>query len=580
MKNKYNICSNISNKEKTNAIAEIVLETIKNSVALSLGPFGGKAILEGTALDHKMTKDGYSILKRIKFNDPIANTFLEMYRDASLELVSTVGDGSTTTIIAAYYLFIEFKKLLENTEYRPIQIIEESKKVVAELSKMIQNAAIRIDADSEKLKSIASVSLNNDDELGGMIADIYKEIGREGFISVKLSNTRETRYERTNGFAIDAGYLDKALINAPNGESVTHNALVLLFNAFVTDEKYTGFIFDTLNLINSKQLGNYDSLVVLAPDFGTEFKKNLMTLDHRYAQSGAKKNYNFINYRVATDSEAETLDDLAASLNATVIKVSAGQDIVVDETTREAMKKNPEVRIAEHSKAALSFGGSAKTVVSSKHKTVFTDTTVNKDAVDKIINDIKAEQAKMNEEKIIDLVKEFELKKRLSVLNNNLITIYVGGDSEAERISRKDLIDDAIAACKSALEYGYVPGCDVSVLVASETLLTLSILEGEELYVKIVRAIRDAFTKVYTEVLKNSHLPESSYNEIIEQSIIKNACFDLTTNKYDDTYVIINSAETETQILTNVVSIIIMILTCNQYICTNANEIVITTEDK
>lgn len=598
MENKYNICSNIISKEKTLNIAEVTLEAMKNSVALSLGPYGAKAIIEGTALDHKMTKDGYTILKNIRFNNNIANAFLEMYRDASLELVSSVGDGSTTTIIAAYYLYVQLKELLESEQLRPIEVIDASKKAVDKLSKYIKDMAIKITPDDEKLRDIASVSLNNNKELGTLIWEIYKKIGKDGFIFTKIDNSRKTDYEYNKGFVINAGYMDKTLINSENNESKLSNTLVLLFDGFISDRKYIKFILDVFDLINNG-LVNYKSLVVIAEDYSKEFKKTLMNIDKRYESSNIKKNYNFISNRILTDFENETFYDLSAVTNSKIIKVKSDQDIIDDEileTINDQITENgypidlndekqkeklkslidttPKYLRLAHKLALQQFAGYSKEVVSTKRTTTFLEPNENIDLKNKIIEDIHCEQENMKKENINNPKRSYELDKRLAVLNNNLITLYVGGDSEQERIAQKDLIADAIAACKSALEYGYVPGCDLSILMSYKKISNTKVTDkssDSELENKILDRINNAFIEVYKEVLKNAPLTTNT-NNIIDVSINKGQVYDLTKLDFDDQSTIINSAETEIKILENVVSIIIMILTSNQYLTYNANE--------
>lgn len=553
------ICTNIVNKEKTTDIADKVLKILNDSLAKSVGPFGSNTLIQGRDEAPRMTKDGYTILKAIHFNDPIAFTFLNMIRDASVMLVEEVGDGSTSAILAAYRIYTYLKPLINEANIRPKKVLDLLKSIVEDIISELEKMATPIDeTDTEIIKNIASVSLNNDNKVGQIISEIYSNIGIEGFINVKLGNTPNTHYKKTEGFQIDVGFLDKIFAN-DGTDSILENSAILMFDSTVTkdqmitilDEFYMGDIIT--RRINKLTCRSNDDIVksitIIAPGFDAGAKAAIAKENNHFESHNYKKTYNIIDYSIRDEMDSDIYYDLSAMIGADIIKNSIEE---VD-VNLELLEK--------------SFGF-AKKIVSNKKTTTFFDSTENITALETSKNIIKDELEEMKFNNVIDLKSSYRLKKRLAIMEKKLVTIYVGGDTEAERLANKDLIDDAVAACKSAFKYGYVIGCNLSIQLAINKILNTKNIDvfEKDLYT----AIGSAFADVYKEVLnKSSHDDETIYN-ILKESIEKEKVYDLVNEEYTDTKVI-NSVKTEIEILKNVVSIISLIITCNQFIEVNPN---------
>lgn len=553
-----NVNTNIVNKETTNKYAEMVLKTLKESLSLSLGPFGSTAILQGRqAGDDIMTKDGYSILKKIKFNDPIANTFLEMFRDASCELVEKVGDGSTTTIIAAYYIYESLKSVMDENNLRPRLILDKINNAVENIIYELNNIKKEIPSDDlTAIEKIANTSLNHNPEVSKLIREIYEEIGTEGFIKVKLGNTEKTYYTKTNGFQLENGYYDKIFINSDNAECVLKDTAVLLFDATVMKDEDINTIFDLIGGVNeacAKNKNNkYKSVLVIAPGYSDKFKNKLMLLNNKYVTAQVPFNYCIVQHSLNTEMNKEILFDLSMILGADIIKNSL--DYKLDSANQEV----------------FNYVGYCENITLTKKITTFVGKTEeNTSKVEEIKSDIKNELKEMEDNHVLDYKRIYELNKRLAVINKNLVTLFVGGNSEQERKTNKHLIDDAVSACKSALQYGYVIGGNIAISLAVNNIFK-KYESTSKLNYDIYKAISEAFINVYREVLDKSTLTDDEINEIIDKSIKEGTIFDLTSNSYTSTEVI-NSVRTEIEILKNVISIISLILTSNQFIEVNAN---------
>ena len=593
--------SNIVNKENTMAKSKQVLKILNDAISLSVGPFGSTTIIQGKSLDHHMTKDGYTILKNIFFNDSVANTFLTIIQDASAALVTEVGDGSSATILSAYQLFESLEPLVNESlesdmgKVRPKLLLDKINTCITDITERIKDFTNYIDnSDLSPLEHIATVSLNNNPVVGKLVKNMYSEIGTEGFITVKLGNTQKTTYKRVDGFQISVGYFDKIFANNFSSESVLDHSLVMMFSATIGRDEMEVIIKSLFDYVNPQsENGKYRSFTVIAPGFDNFAKQQISIINNYYVQKNTKKNYNFIEYKCRDQFDTDVYYDLSAMLGADIIKNDIPGTVtgtflqekveILDpldtikpmggHASKKDEKKDEEDKREVNITSLLSYCGFAGSITSDEKQTTFFDTIdENVEQTKEIKGDIQKQLDDMKRDNIIDAKLSYSLNKRLAMLNKKLITVFVGGNSEHERATNKDLIDDAIAACKSALANGYVIGGNLSIVLAINKLLeNLNESAGQDaLYKRILEAISEAFKNVYREVLIKSSHSDEEVDEIIDQSIKSQAVYDLIKESYTQTN-IINSSKTEVCILQNVLSIISLILTSNQFLEVNTN---------
>src|SRR5699024_7118742 len=217
----YNSNTNIINEETYKVIAGQTINTIANALSKSLGYYGSTTVIEDNSFNSFVTKDGYNILKKIKFDGSISTSILRFIMGISMELVKEVGDGSTSSVLVARDLYSKLHSELSDGKleyYSRKEISNALNDIVKDISEKIKEQAVEINEDNfDVLKSIASVSNNNDEDLGELVYNIYKEIGKEGFIFPELSSTGEDYYEITEGLETSFGYEDKVQANQPNG---------------------------------------------------------------------------------------------------------------------------------------------------------------------------------------------------------------------------------------------------------------------------------------------------------------------------------------------------------------------------
>lgn len=580
--------TNVMTADKSKETIEKVLGSLSNYLKRSLGPYGSTTLLEGRELNHHMTKDGYTILKALRYNEPMANVILEIIRDAAFELVSEVGDGSTSTIISANALYENLKPVIEKSRVRPKDIVDIVNKCIREISKELDGMVRFIEADDfDTVEKIARISLNNNEEGGAFVRKIYEEVGTEGFINIKLGSKTETTYTKVEGFQLDAGYLDNTLANNESSECVLTKPMILMFDEFIGDELTIDIITNVLNEINAemkekgKNNATYNSLLVIAPGYGEIAKQRMLYINTIYRNSGITKNFNFIAYNIATEHAVNVYSDLSIMLGAEIIKNSMGQHFLfLDPEVRPKAQNYENVPLKDLAKKVDDsdrldpevFAGTAETVTSTSKVTTFFGTHEDEKELERMKNQLKTELKDLQDRGVTDLSQIYSLKKRLAILNKALITIVVGGNTEQERLSNKDLYDDAIAACRSALDNGYVIGCNLSIVIAISNILNSFIGQEKdkktELMIEIYEAMKNAFITVYSCVLQGGIVDEAERENIIYESIEGGQVYDLVQESYTDESVI-NSVMTEKLILQNVANIITLIITCNQFVTIN-----------
>lgn len=566
--------SNIVNSKNTQRIVEESLLAIKSSLELSLGPYGSTTIIEEPTLGHIMTKDGFTILDAIKFNDPISMTFLKIIKEISARLVQTVGDGSTTSIIAAYYFYNSLKKFIEENKMRPQEIINKLNKNVALLEGLLREYSKPISEDLKEIHAIASVSLNNDEEVGSIISDIYKQIGTEGFINIQLGSEYKTTYKKVEGFQFRAGYLDPSLINTETEEVELEDTAILVFNAAINDSDSLKVLeyalADLMGWIINPDIAIFKSLLIIAPDYNDAAKAMFRKIGSTFRDLNKSNKLNVIRYNMNTEDKIAEVEDLVTSTGARKVLVNYNEcaEIVKYYEAKDKQRRietgklmqeltEEENQILENYLGLDLFYGSSDKTISSYNLTTFLGNNGCPEDLKNRIGQVRNMLQTYLDEGALDLKKEHFLKKRLAVLEQALITIYVGGNSEQQRKTNKALMEDAVAACRSAINNGYVIGGNLSIPI---------VIENSELHDdKFLMMISDAFKEVYKNVLRNCIQDEEIINKHLEQSIKGQCIFDLVREQYTTTD-IINSVETEIEILKNVTSIISLILTSNQFL--------------
>ena len=571
--------NNVVNGEKCRKYAATVLKNMRDVIGVTIGPEGKNTIDATDEAGILITKDGFNSINRIHYNDPIANTYASLFKDLSRSLVSAVGDGSTTCLVAAYHLYNQIEYLLHSEEFsnlRPKAVSDLISKIVKEIVSELKKNSKSVTDNMEEIKNIAAVSLNNNEDIGNMIYEIYNKIGLEGFITVNLGNGVKTEYETKDGFMIQQGRMDESFVNNNNNESELYDSAVLIFGKAVNDKDSASYCFETMKLVKKcvEEYGDkskYKSTTIIAPGFGRDIVEQLRALVNEARRYNVKINFNLIQYSLATEYDRELLYDIALMTNGAIITNNETENNKLD----FSLKKSPE-NSADKFSTLGDYIGYAGKIISGKKVTTFYNSDENKTLLEVEKGRIRDELREVESDPGM-MTRRYELRKRLAIINKKVVKINVGGIDETSRLNDKELIDDAVSACRSAIEFGYAQGCNLPIIKSCESLLEDRDNETETL---LLNAIRVAFINVYRDILSNkfgctfeelSSIECEDIDTKIQQSINENKVYNLITKEFTDTE-IISPSETDVKVLEHATSIISLIISSNQMIVRNTTE--------
>ncbi|QQO92571.1 molecular chaperone GroEL [Staphylococcus phage Machias] len=567
------LVSNIVDEDSYKEIAELTIDTISSTLMKSLGYYGSTTIFDD-GISRFVTKDGYNILKNIRFQDTIAAAILNFIKEVSLSLVKTVGDGSTSSVINSQAMFKEINARLKEKDdlggFSRKEISDSLNNMKDLITEGLKDKSIEINEDNfYKLKNIATVSNNNDEKLGEMVYEIFSQIGKNGFITPEISDNEEDYYSLTKGIEKNNALLDNKLINDKENHSVDFNKPhVVVVNDKLKEEdiKWCSEIVTSLQPFSSK------GLVFVAPSFSKEFISWVKVLLNANRNNGGLKaaEAEFELSVASYSKDPEELEDLAIYVGSNVI------DMTIDP---EDFKKNIVDKLEDSRSNPLNwmefqqqYVGRTERFLIDSFKTQIIEGHGNKtetgarrlkDRIAEINNEISY-FADMNSEQAIGEITT--LQRRANSLNSAIAKLYVGGSSQAEKISRKYLVEDSVHASKSALKFGYVSGGNLSVNKVIKNIDTEKLSDLDRLVLDLIDI---SSREVYHKVLENfNRFKKPEIESMTQTCISKDAIYNIKTAEYeDDTETdIINSVETDIKILETTISIIGLISLSNQFL--------------
>jgi chaperonin GroEL len=392
---------------------------IAKAVGSTLGSSGQNVLIESPSHTHgiTVTKDGVTVAKAISLIDPTENLAVRMVKEAAERTALAAGDGTTTSIVLTE-AFVEsgLRHITENKTEILRGLVDETKKVVASL-KSNSRAVTK-----GRLKDVATISANNDKAIGDIIAKVYKEVGKDGIVTIDKSQTSETYYETTNGIKIDRGYTSQLFIN---------------------DHKRDECVFeDTYILVADTEISNVLQIESILKPVIAEGKKLLIIADcsknvtNTLAANVVKRGMKVcvipppsFGYR-----QHELMNDIALSVGAKYFSEKTGDDL---------------------SLITPSDLGHASKVIIGKNKSIIVKDSSS--SIDEAVSDRINQLRGAYEETNVKADREFILS-RIASLSGGIGVIYAGGNTDLEQKELYDRIDDAVCAVRSALEEGIIAG--------------------------------------------------------------------------------------------------------------------------
>tara|TARA_Y100000589_G_scaffold332344_1_gene392091 strand:- start:59846 stop:61477 length:1632 start_codon:yes stop_codon:yes gene_type:complete len=408
------------------------VDKLANAVKVTLGPKGRNVILDKKFGAPHVTKDGVSVAKEIELKDPIENMGAQMVKEVASKTADDAGDGTTTaTILAQAIVKAGLKNVAAGAN--PMDVKRGIDKAVDAIVKELKNISREVGNDISKIEQVATISANNDNAIGKLIAEAMEKVKTEGVITVEEAKGTETYVEVVEGMQFDRGYLSPYFAtNTEKMEADLENPYILIYDKKISSMK------DLLPVLEPvAQSGR--PLLIIAEDVDGEALATLVVNKIRGAlKVAAVKAPGFGDRRKAM------LEDIAILTGGEVISEERGMKL-------------------EH--ATLDMLGQAEKVTIDKDNTTIVNGAGKKEDIEARVHQIKAQI----ENTTSDYDRE-KLQERLAKLAGGVAVLYVGAATEVEMKEKKDRVDDALAATRAAVEEGIVPGGGVALIRAQKVL--------------------------------------------------------------------------------------------------------------
>ncbi len=418
------------------------VDALANAVKVTLGPKGRNVIISKSFGGPTITKDGVTVAKEIELKDPLENMGAQMVKEVASKTNDLAGDGTTTATVLAQAIV---KEGLKNVAAgaNPMDLKRGIDKAVEAIVADLGKQAKVVGSDSEKIKQIASISANNDEVIGELIATAFGKVGKEGVITVEEAKGTETYVDVVEGMQFDRGYLSPYFVTNPEKMNVElENPYILLYDKKVSSLKELLPVLEPV-----AQSGK--PLLIIAEDVDGEALSTLVVNKLRGAlKIAAVKAPGFGDRRKAM------LEDIAILTGGTVIAEESGYTL---------------------ENATIEMLGTAEKITIDKDNTTIVNGAGKADLIKNRVNQIKGQM----ETTTSDYDKE-KLQERLAKLAGGVAVLYVGAASEVEMKEKKDRVDDALHATRAAVEEGIVAGGGVALLRAKSVLSSIKADNADE----------------------------------------------------------------------------------------------------
>ena len=453
---KYNMEARDMLKEGVDALA--------NAVKVTLGPKGRNVIIDKKFGAPQVTKDGVTVAKEVELEDAFANMGAQMVKEVASKTNDDAGDGTTTaTVLAQALIGVGLKNVTAGAN--PMDLKRGMDKAVATVVDSLRKQSQEVGSDFAKIEQVATISANNDHNIGKLIAEAMAKVNKEGVITVEEAKGTDTHVEVVEGMQFDRGYISAYFItDTEKMEAQLEKPYILITDKKISTMKELMGILEPV-----AQSGR--ALLIIAEDVDGEALSALVVNKLRGTlKIAACKAPGF------GDRRKEMLEDIAALTGATVISTDKGMKL--DDATLEML-------------------GCAEKVTLNKENTTIVDGCGDKAAikarVDQIRASIEASKSDYDREK---------LQERLAKLAGGVAVLYVGAATEVEMKEKKDRVDDALAATRAAVEEGIVPGGGVAYIRAVEALENMK--GDNEDQTTGIQIVKRAIEEPLRQIVKNA----------------------------------------------------------------------------
>ena len=445
----------LGSEARTNLVKGI--DTLANAVVSTLGPNGRNVVIANDQGAPQSTKDGVTVAKSITLKDPNQELGVQLVKQAAIKTAEKAGDGTTTSTLLASEMIKAGLSALNNNE-NAVQIKRDIDATVSEVVNNLRNNISDDISGEEQLEQIATISANNDQEVGKLIATAIDKVGMEGVVHIEESRTGETYLETVEGLQFERGYKSPYFVTNNNNMTATlDNPLVLIADQKITQVKE---LLPILEAVSAQA----KSLLIIAEDIDNEALATLIVNKMRGTMKVcAVKAPDF------GDRRKLVLEDIAITTGGQVFDKQKGMKL---------------------DKFSWEWFGEARTVTVEKERTTIVDGKGSADSIE-----VRVEELQKQIEKAETPFEIEKLQERLAKFVGGVAIIHVGGNTETEMKEKKDRVDDALHATKAAIEEGIVPGGGTALLYASSGLETKT--TGAQI-------VKRACAKPFNQILVNA----------------------------------------------------------------------------
>ena len=468
---------------------------LADAVVTTLGPNGRNVVIQNEQGVPQSTKDGVTVAKAIELEDTVENTGAQLVKQAAIRTAEQAGDGTTTSTLLAREI-VNAGMRYSDKGHNIVEIKRGIDNCVKEHVDYLRSVSQDISSE-DQLRQVATISANNDTEVGELIATAMEKVGRDGVVTIEESRTGETYLETVEGMQFNRGYKSPYFVtNNDNLTCVLKDAAILFYNGRI------GSVKDLLPLLeNLSQQAK--SLLIVAEDIDGEALATLIVNKMRgILNVCAVKAPDF------GDRRTLLLNDMATLTGGVVVDKDKGMKL---------------------EKFDLNWLGECRTVTVTKETTTIVDGAGEEEAIGRLCTDLQSQ--------IENSTSPFEVEKlqeRLAKLTGGVAVVHVGGNTETEMKEKKDRVDDALQATKAAIEEGIVPGGGLALLRAAHNVGCEENMKNSDQKIgcSIVKA---ALRKPFKQILKNAGVEDASRIEFSVTSGEKiGTGYNIKTGQFDD----------------------------------------------
>ena len=469
------------------------INQLADAVVTTLGPNGRNVVIQQNQGVPQSTKDGVTVAKSIELEDQVENVGAQMLKQAAIKTAEQAGDGTTTSTLLAREI-VNAASRYSDKGHNIVEIKRGIDKCVKAHVDYLRNLSQDISSE-DQLRQVATISANNDTEVGELIATAMEKVGRDGIVTIEESRTGETYLETVEGMQFDRGYKSPYFVTNNDTMSTTlKDAVILFYNGRITQVKELLPLLENLS-------SQGKSLLIVAEDIDGEALATLIV----------NKMRGILNVCAV---KAPDFGDRRTLLMNDMAILTGGQ--VVDKD--KGMKLD---------KFDLNWLGECRTVTITKENTTIVDGAGNEEDIEQLCSSLQSQ--------IENSTSPFEtekLQERLAKLTGGVAVVHVGGNTETEMRERKDRVDDALQATKAAIEEGIIPGGGVALLRSGVNSTCEPSNDDQQLGCNIMSQV---LRRPFQQILENAGVENVHQIEFTTTSSENlNSGYNIKTGRYED----------------------------------------------